>query len=81
MACCSRAHSALCASASAAPKTASEAESPAKAAADARILLRPNALRMRVFATFISSIASFAIPGRPRRLGRGQAPLEPDIAA
>jgi hypothetical protein len=65
------------------PKVTIEAASAAKAPADTRILRCPSALRMRVLAAFISSIASarLAILGRPRSLRSSHARLETDIAA
>jgi hypothetical protein len=67
MACCSRAHSAFWANVTSALKATIEAVSAANAPTDARILLRPNARRIRVFAAFISSIVSarFAIHDAP----------------
>jgi hypothetical protein len=56
MACCKRAHSAFCASATSLLKPTIEAVSAAKAPTDAGNPPCPKALRIRVFAAVISSI-------------------------
>ena len=66
---------------SAPPKAAIKAVSAAKAAAGARILPRPGALRPQMLAAFISSIASAPCDLRTPASSLGRARLETDNAA